>query len=53
MKSYFGEYVHCEVHDTQEASYEKNLILACKHLTMLLDEGHKVFIMASAGFSRA
>ena len=53
MKQWFGEYVDCEVYDTHELQYEKNLLLACKHLKILMNKGHKVYIMAQAGFSRA
>ena len=37
IKQHVAEYHHYEVCDTHENQYEASLMLACKHLTLLID----------------
>ena len=53
IQQHINLYIHHEVSDTHQAEYETHLLKACSILKQLNDEGHKVYIMATAGFSRA
>ena len=53
MKQAVSKYVHVAVADTQAADYERALLDAQTKLAQLLDQGHKVYIMSTASFSRA